>query len=596
MARWTLIAILMGNALAQFDGPRDPVCRAALDGDFKEVGVLLEKGGNPNVRDEQNETPLMLAAAAHMRSIAQTDRKFERDYEAVAKLLLDKGAEVDARDSTGRTALLIAVDGSASEYRVIGADLSMARLLLARGADINAGDNLGWTPLLNVLNLWADQPDVLEFLLAKGANLNARLKDGRTGLMLAAHLGKDDRVRLLIAKGADVNARDNNGTTALMTAALIRWDDRSKSIIEILTAKGANVNATDNQQRTAADLAAHAGYLDRAKLLIDSGTKIADMDVFMKGARDYALWRAVADGNLKTAQTLLEQQANPDFRDDTGQTLLTIAAGEEYSAARAILLLEHGASANLAATNGDTPLMVAADRYQAEIVKVLLDHGANPNAVDRDGNTVLMRASASKHSWEEERKPLIPSLLAKGADPARKNSHGVTALMLMALNGNPALTLLLEKSIDVDGRDEEGNTALLYASKFFIRSWPLRNGWALLKKDANPNAANRRGETALMLASTQFEVAAAQILLEKGADVNAKTTTGRTALMQAIDGPKEFDNEMHIVYSPKIAKLLIAAGADVNARDADGNTALTIAERRGYDKMAAALKRAGAKQ
>ena len=103
-----------------------------------------------------------------------------------------------------------------------------------------------------------------------------------------------------------------------------------------------------------------------------------------------------------------------------------------------VLLLDHGASVNLAATTGDTPLMVAADRYQASIVKVLLDHGGDPNAMDRDGNTVLIRAAASKHSWEEERKPLVPLLLAKGADPTRKNSRGVTALMLMAASNDPA--------------------------------------------------------------------------------------------------------------------------------------------------------------
>jgi len=54
--------------------------------------------------------------------------------------------------------------------------------------------------------------------------------------------------------------------------------------------------------------------------------------------------------------------------------------GEEYSAERAILLLDHGASTNLVSKDGETALMVAADRYQPEIVKALLDHKADPNA------------------------------------------------------------------------------------------------------------------------------------------------------------------------------------------------------------------------
>jgi len=520
----------------------------------------------------------------------------KRDYQAIAEVLLDKGADVSARDKAGRTALLLAVEGSASEYKVIGADEGMARLLVKRGANVNARDNGGWSPLLKVLNLWADQPALIEFLLDNGADVDARLKDGRTGLMLAARLGKDDRLPLLIAKGAEVNARDNTGATALMVAAAVQWDEQSMNMMKLFAEKGADLNAKDNQGRTAADRAAREGFLDRAKFLIDSGTKIADGGAFWQGARNRALLRAIEAGSIETAKALLAQGTDPNFLDDKGRTLLMIASNEEYSADKAILLLEHGASANLAGAGKETAIMVAADRYQPETVKALLDHGADPNAVDNQGNTILMRAAGSKFCWQEERKPLIHLLLEKGADPRPKNVHGVTALMLMAREGNPALSLLLEKDIEVDARDDEGNTALLYAARFFIRGWQRRNGWALLGKGADVNAANIKGETALILAATQYETDAAQLLLPKGADVNRKTKSGRTALMQSIDGPKEFDNQKHVAYSPQIASLLIAAGADLNARDVQGNTALKLALRRGYADMAAALRKAGAKE
>src|SRR5206468_9240144 len=98
--------------------------------------------------NEKGETPLMQVASVTRRP-AQA--------EGVANLLLDKGADVNARDYAGRTALLKAMEGSASEYRVIGADESMARLLIGRGADVNARDQDGWSPLLRVVSLWADQ-------------------------------------------------------------------------------------------------------------------------------------------------------------------------------------------------------------------------------------------------------------------------------------------------------------------------------------------------------------------------------------------------------------------------------------------------------
>jgi ankyrin repeat protein len=590
-----LVLLIALVASAQSDDPKEPLCRAAFNGDFAQVRSLLSLGANPNVRDEQDMTPLMRVASAHERSALDVFKNVKHDYEGVAKLLIDKGAGVDVRDTKGRTALLLAMEGSASEYRVIGADEGVARVLIEGGADLNAHDAEGWTPLLNVLNLWADQPGLIELLIAKGANVKAQLNDGRTGLMLAAHLGKDERLQPLIAKGAEVNARDHGGATALMIAATVRWDEQSFKILKLLTASGATLDAVDNQGKTAADRAAEAGYIERAKLLVDSGTKLTDPAGFMKQARNYALLLAIDRGNISTARTMLEEGADPNFRDGAGRTLLMIAANEELSAERAILLLEHGASTKLTAPNGDTALMVAADRYQPEIVKALLDRGADPNAFDREGNSVLMRAAASKYSWQEERKLLIQHLLEKGADPRRGNIHGMTALMLMAREGNPALELVLEKGVDVDARDEAGNTALLHAARFFARGWPRRNGWSLLGRGADVNAANKNGETALILASTQFEADAVQLLLQSGAHVNAKTKAGRTALMQAIDEPLEFDNENHVVYSPEIAKLLISAGADVDAKDNAGNSALSIARKRVYEDMVAILNKAGAK-
>jgi ankyrin repeat protein len=245
-------------------------------------------------------------------------------------------------------------------------------------------------------------------------------------------LGKDGRLALLVAKGADVSARDSNGATALMVAAVVQWDPQAMNMMKLLAAKGADLNAKDSQGRTAADHAAQAGYLDRARFLIDSGTRVADRDVFLTGARSQALLRAIAGGSLETAKAMLEQGADPNFRDDTGRTLLMVAADNEYSADKVMLLLDHGVSVNLAGRRKDTALIVAADRYQPEIVKAMLDRGADPNARDRQGNTVLMRAAASRRSWQEERKPLIHLLLEKDADAGSKNERGVTALMLMA--------------------------------------------------------------------------------------------------------------------------------------------------------------------
>ena len=227
-----------------------------------------------------------------------------------------------------------------------------------------------------------------------------------------------------------MNAQDVNGATALMIASTIQWDDASADVIKLLLSHRAHVNAKDNQGQTAADRAAHAGYLGSVKLLVDAGTRIDAQ--FMKQARESALVRAVEQGDTAQAKDLLSNGTDPNCRGDDGRTPLMIAANEEYSAERTILLLDRGAKTDLTMPDGRTALMIAADRYNAEIVKAILDGGANPNAEDRDGNSVLMHAAASKYSWQEERKPLVHLLVEKGADAEHRNGRGVTASMLMA--------------------------------------------------------------------------------------------------------------------------------------------------------------------
>jgi VWFA-related protein len=195
-----------------------------------------------------------------------------------------------------------------------------------------------------------------------------------------------------------------------------------------------------------------------------------------------------------------------------------LAAAGEHSADKVRLLLDQRASVNLAGRDGETALMIAADRYQWDTLKVLLDRGADANLVDAQGRTALIHAAASKESWLEGRQPTIGLIIAQTADPGHKDAHGVTALMLMAGAGSPALPLLLAKGVDVNVRDDQGNTALMYAARLFDRDEQRRAGWALLAKGADVNIRNQRGETALTLAARQPEHAGVDMLKKFGAE------------------------------------------------------------------------------
>jgi hypothetical protein len=211
-------------------------------------------------------------------SIAKIIESVKHGGDGLSELqhFIAEGADVvNVTDGNGDTLLPAASEGGNKE---------IVELLLAKGADVNIKQNNGFTALIAASG--KGHKEIVELLLAKGADVNAKDNDGGTALMYASGKyfggfdGHKEIVELLLAKGAEVNAKNNNGRTALMFAAF----SGQIEIVEFLLAKGAEVNAKNNSGRTALMIASTEvpgalvgvnakGHKEVVELLIRAGAK-----------------------------------------------------------------------------------------------------------------------------------------------------------------------------------------------------------------------------------------------------------------------------------------------------------------------------------
>jgi ankyrin repeat protein len=131
-------------------------------------------------------------------------------------------------------------------------DIIIIQALLDRGADVEAKDSRGWTPLhVASTDDDIDNIETAKFLIEKGADVEAKDQWGNTPLHWATMNNSIEATKLLIEKGADVEAKNINDETPLHLAS---WENHIE-IAKFLIEKGADVDAKNNYGKTPLDVA-----------------------------------------------------------------------------------------------------------------------------------------------------------------------------------------------------------------------------------------------------------------------------------------------------------------------------------------------------
>jgi len=378
------------------------------------------------ITDADGCTPLLLASKAGNIELC--------------KSLLAAGANPNAIDKDGYNALHIAA--WQGKYEVIPIFAAYKQLL-------NAIDRRGETPLM--IAAWNGHLKACEALLLADAD-PLIVKDGGNVLHFAAQAGKHEVIQFFAVYKQLLNAKATNGDTPLLLAAGYGHPKACEALLKA----GADPFIVNNKQHNVLHFAAHEGKHEVIPLFAAYKQLLNAKDKYS----NTPLMRAAGRGHTKFCEALLRAGVDPSLIDQHGQNALHWAAKEGKHEVFPVLLAAHKQLLNAKATNGETPLILAAVNGHAKACEALLKAGADTSITDcHDQNALHLAAIFGQHG-------VITTLLAAHKQLLNaKNSSGNTPLILAAFKGHPkACEALLKAGADPSiVKNKEGQNAFDYA-------------------------------------------------------------------------------------------------------------------------------------
>jgi ankyrin repeat protein len=341
----TVILFLSGSMTAK----AQEIFDAIKKDDVARVKRLLATDASwISLKDASGNSPLHMAAAGGSLPIT--------------KLLVAAGAAINATNTELNTPLHAAIQN--------GQDVTSI-FLIKNGADLNKHNALGYTPLH--LAALLKRRAVAEALISNGADLESKTNQEYTPLGLIARSTESDEVaEFLIQKGANINARDAAGRTPLNNAILYSSD----RLIDLLLDHKAEIGLEPRFLRMMLSSAAQRGHFRSFQFVVTMGGE----DLFKNDTENKTLMRqAMAGGSLEIVKMIQARNVPLDVSPDIeGLTPLHDAAGNPRALAMMGFLIENGADVRARTNDGRSAYNIAEASANKEAMSLILKHGGSP--------------------------------------------------------------------------------------------------------------------------------------------------------------------------------------------------------------------------
>ena len=265
--------------------------------------------------------------------------------------------------------------------------VEVARVLLQNGADVNARDISKWTPLRQALDD-KGHVEVALVLLEHGADVSAQGVDNWIPLHWASRRGHENLARVFLEHGADVNAQDIFRWTPFRRAL----DNGHMEVALVLLEHGADESAQDLKRCLPLPQGSRDGYVEVVRELLEHGARVNARDKL----KLISLHWASECGLVDISRVLLEIGADASAQDKDDWTPLHCASERGHVEITRVLL-ENGADASAQDEDDWTPLHWASDRGHVGVVQVLLENGVDARAQDKDNKIPLHWALHGGH-------------------------------------------------------------------------------------------------------------------------------------------------------------------------------------------------------